>query len=449
MNGMPRRPTIDDTKMQMAAALCAEDRQRRARAEERAHEVHVHHPPHDRRAASLRACRRSRSRRCRSSRRGRPNVARRRATRRCTSSSLVTSIGDRLGASAGAAIVRRRPRADPRAARRGRPPHPRRASASAQASPMPDDAPVIDRDTAAQKASWGHDTVSREPIDQRRSLIVDSIMDPCHRRCCAISVAIDSVNPLCSVPGASAGEARRSAPRSPRTASAWPRRRRAGGGAGTSERHRRARRTRAPGRSLMFCGHMDTVGVEGMSAPFDPRERNGRLYGRGAQDMKGGVAAMIDAARVVAADGLRDRPAHHRCGRGRGVREHRRRRAGARLAGRRCRRDRADRSCRSASPTKDSRGWRSRRAGAPRTAAGLREGRDAILRMGRVLAQARSARSRTPVAPAASAAGYRVAARVDHRRRTRVEQLSGSRAGCRWSGGRFPARRVDAIEARG
>jgi acetylornithine deacetylase len=61
---------------------------------------------------------------------------------------------------------------------------------------------------------------------------------------------------------------------------------------------------RAPGRSLMLCGHIDTVGVEGMRAPFDPVERDGRLYGRGAQDMKGGVAAMIDAARVIATEGL-------------------------------------------------------------------------------------------------------------------------------------------------
>ncbi|MDE3156068.1 MAG: M20/M25/M40 family metallo-hydrolase, partial [Acidobacteriota bacterium] len=61
---------------------------------------------------------------------------------------------------------------------------------------------------------------------------------------------------------------------------------------------------RAPGRSLMLCGHMDTVGVAGMTAPFDPVERDGRLYGRGAQDMKGGLAAMIGAAGQLAARGL-------------------------------------------------------------------------------------------------------------------------------------------------
>ncbi len=60
-----------------------------------------------------------------------------------------------------------------------------------------------------------------------------------------------------------------------------------------------------PGRSLMLCGHMDTVGVEGMAAPFDPVEREGRLYGRGAQDMKGGLAAMMDAARVAQHRGFR------------------------------------------------------------------------------------------------------------------------------------------------
>jgi acetylornithine deacetylase/succinyl-diaminopimelate desuccinylase family protein len=56
---------------------------------------------------------------------------------------------------------------------------------------------------------------------------------------------------------------------------------------------------RAPGRSLMLCGHTDTVGVAGMTDPFNPIERDGRLFGRGAQDMKAGVAAMIDAARVI------------------------------------------------------------------------------------------------------------------------------------------------------
>ena len=61
---------------------------------------------------------------------------------------------------------------------------------------------------------------------------------------------------------------------------------------------------RDPGPSLMFCGHVDTVGVEGMEAPFRPTERDGRLYGRGSQDMKSGVAAMIDAARVAAERGF-------------------------------------------------------------------------------------------------------------------------------------------------
>ena len=68
---------------------------------------------------------------------------------------------------------------------------------------------------------------------------------------------------------------------------------------------------RAPGRSLMLCGHLDTVGVAGMAAPFDPVERDGRLHGRGAQDMKSGVAAMVDAVRAVAAaGGLAGRPGH-------------------------------------------------------------------------------------------------------------------------------------------
>jgi acetylornithine deacetylase len=58
-------------------------------------------------------------------------------------------------------------------------------------------------------------------------------------------------------------------------------------------------------RSLMFNGHLDVVGVKGMShPPFDALERDGRMYGRGAADMKGGVAAMCAAAVRAARSGL-------------------------------------------------------------------------------------------------------------------------------------------------
>jgi acetylornithine deacetylase len=58
------------------------------------------------------------------------------------------------------------------------------------------------------------------------------------------------------------------------------------------------------GRSLMFNGHLDVVGIEAMAhAPFDADERDGLLYGRGSADMKGGIAAMCAAAARAAAGG--------------------------------------------------------------------------------------------------------------------------------------------------
>lgn len=67
-----------------------------------------------------------------------------------------------------------------------------------------------------------------------------------------------------------------------------------------------ARLERGAGRSLILNGHLDTVGVAGMQVdPFGAEVRDGRLWGRGAADMKGGVAAALAAARDAAAGELR------------------------------------------------------------------------------------------------------------------------------------------------
>jgi acetylornithine deacetylase len=52
-------------------------------------------------------------------------------------------------------------------------------------------------------------------------------------------------------------------------------------------------RGRGGGRSLMLNAHLDTVGVAGMNDPFQPQIRDGKLYGRGAYDMKGSLAACM------------------------------------------------------------------------------------------------------------------------------------------------------------
>jgi acetylornithine deacetylase len=59
------------------------------------------------------------------------------------------------------------------------------------------------------------------------------------------------------------------------------------------------------GRSLMLNAHYDTVGVDGMPEPFSGDVRDGRLYGRGAYDMKGSLAACIGAVKALVDAGRR------------------------------------------------------------------------------------------------------------------------------------------------
>ena len=60
------------------------------------------------------------------------------------------------------------------------------------------------------------------------------------------------------------------------------------------------------GRRLLFAGHTDVVPPGDLSDwtadPFAPREADGKLYGRGAADMKSGIAAFIAAAASIPAD---------------------------------------------------------------------------------------------------------------------------------------------------
>ncbi|WP_323101425.1 M20 family metallopeptidase [Intrasporangium sp. YIM S08009] len=60
--------------------------------------------------------------------------------------------------------------------------------------------------------------------------------------------------------------------------------------------------------TVVLNGHLDTVGVAGMPAPFAPRVDGDRLHGRGAADMKGGIAAVVAAAEHLVASGAPVRP---------------------------------------------------------------------------------------------------------------------------------------------
>ena len=61
---------------------------------------------------------------------------------------------------------------------------------------------------------------------------------------------------------------------------------------------------------LCFAGHTDVVPTgpleEWRTGPFQPTIVDGRLYGRGAADMKSGLAAMVTAAEAF----VRERPDH-------------------------------------------------------------------------------------------------------------------------------------------
>ena len=115
-------------------------------------------------------------------------------------------------------------------------------------------------------------------------------------------VAIDSVNPSL-VPGG-AGESEIAA-----FVAGWAREARLEVEVLEETHGRPTVLARAPGTggggTLLLCGHLDTVNVDGMTDPHLPRVDGDRLYGRGAYDMKAGVAAALVAARDAAHMGLR------------------------------------------------------------------------------------------------------------------------------------------------
>ena len=71
-------------------------------------------------------------------------------------------------------------------------------------------------------------------------------------------------------------------------------------------RHNVVARLAGEGPTLLLNGHLDTVGVEGMTIdPFGAELESGRLSGRGSCDMKGGVASLMAAAHRLTLGGPR------------------------------------------------------------------------------------------------------------------------------------------------
>lgn len=116
-------------------------------------------------------------------------------------------------------------------------------------------------------------------------------------------VAIDSVNPSLVPGGAGESEIAEFLVGWAREAGLEAERREATTGRPSVIIRARAR-SGGGGRTLLLCAHTDTVGVEGMSEPHVPRVEGDRLYGRGAYDMKAGLAAALMAVRDAARLGL-------------------------------------------------------------------------------------------------------------------------------------------------
>ena len=59
-----------------------------------------------------------------------------------------------------------------------------------------------------------------------------------------------------------------------------------------------------PGPTMLMSGHLDTVGVDRYADPFVARQEHDRIYGRGSCDMKGGLAAIVEACRLIIESGI-------------------------------------------------------------------------------------------------------------------------------------------------